>query len=167
MREPAGVEGYLTRHKSGTSPKERVYVASHDGEYLTLLNELISGNIYTSTMTYAQPPLPPQRESSIPSDLFPGVHQEFMEGERRRVARFIERSAGCIDLRSIEAVKMCSETPEAKGGVTNPERWKRSFEVTLSTAKICFEAHEESVAKEWVERLGDLMEYWKRRHRVE
>lgn len=32
LEEPPGIEGYLTRHKSGSSPKERVFVASHDGE---------------------------------------------------------------------------------------------------------------------------------------
>lgn len=31
IQEPPGVEGYLTRHKSGSAPKEQVYVASHDG----------------------------------------------------------------------------------------------------------------------------------------
>ena len=130
-------------------------------------SQLNSGNIYTSTTAHAQPPLPPQRESSIPSDLFPEVHKEFMNGERRRIARFIERSAGCIDLRSIESVAMCSQLPEPKGGVTDRKKWERSFEVTLSTAKIQFEAYEERVAEEWVERLSALMEYWKRRHRVE
>lgn len=123
--------------------------------------------MYTSTITNAQPPLPPQRESSIPADLFPEVHREFMDGERRRIARFIERSAGCIDMRNIDSVTLCSQLRGPKGGVADMERWQRSFEVTLPTAKIQFEAHEESVAKEWVERLQSLMEYWKRRHRVE
>lgn len=32
LEEPAGIEGYLTRHKTGTTPKQEVYVATHDGE---------------------------------------------------------------------------------------------------------------------------------------
>jgi len=33
LTEPPGIEGYLTRHKSSTSPRERVYIASHDGKH--------------------------------------------------------------------------------------------------------------------------------------
>lgn len=32
MDEPPGVEGYLTRHTGGSSPKEQVYASTHDGE---------------------------------------------------------------------------------------------------------------------------------------
>lgn len=44
----------------------------------------------------------------------------------------------------------------------------RQFEVVVSTgAAIKFEAYSASVAKEWIERLALLAQYWKRRERVD
>lgn len=117
-------------------------------------------------MSYAKPPLPPQKESSTPKDLFPEVYREFTDGEKKRMARFIEKSAGCIDLRSIDGFRLCSDI-ENDNHIMSDDKRARSFEVMIKKGPIRMEAQSSEVAREWVERLTALMDYWKRRHRVE
>jgi hypothetical protein len=31
LEEPPGLEGYLTRHNSGATTKDKLYVSTHDG----------------------------------------------------------------------------------------------------------------------------------------
>jgi hypothetical protein len=45
LDEPPGVEGYLTRHTGGSTPKEEIYASTHDGEYLLLYISSRSGEI--------------------------------------------------------------------------------------------------------------------------
>lgn len=122
--------------------------------------------MYTSTLKHAQPPLPPHAEKSVPADLFPEVHKEFMDGERRRMAKLIQHSLGCVDTRSVEQVRMC-EKPQDGAGPTM-KKWETSFEVEMPVGVFTrFEAPSRQVAQEWVERLRDIIEYWGQRHRAE
>ncbi|WVF68945.1 hypothetical protein IAT40_003719 [Kwoniella sp. CBS 6097] len=93
LNEPPGIEGYLIRHKD-SGPKEQVYITSHEG------------NIFVGNTKSARPPLLPQKEASSPANLFPEMYRSFIDTEHRRSARFLERCAGCIDMRDIVSVKM-------------------------------------------------------------
>ncbi|WVQ96460.1 hypothetical protein IAU59_003565 [Kwoniella sp. CBS 9459] len=93
LNEPPGIEGYLIRHKA-SGPKDQVYLASFEG------------NIFVGSMKSARPPLLPQKEASSPASLFPEMYRSFIDTEHRRSARFLERCAGCIDLRDVVSVKM-------------------------------------------------------------
>ncbi|EIW73527.1 hypothetical protein TREMEDRAFT_25253, partial [Tremella mesenterica DSM 1558] len=149
--EPPGIEGYLIRHKSPTSPREHVYLSTHEG------------NIYTSTMKNAHPPLTPGKESHTPRDLFPEVFDTFQHEESERMSFFLQHSVGSVDLRSIEEVELLPVTwGRGPGG-----RSARSFELALSNETVKFEAHTTQSAEEWVQGLKRLVEYWKRRHRVD
>jgi len=122
--------------------------------------------VYTSTLQHAQPPLPPHKEKSVPYDLFPEVHKEFMDGERRRMAKLIQRSMGCVDVRNIEQVRMCEKPKD--GSANAIKNWDRSFEVEMEPGVFTrFEAPSHGVAKEWVERLWAIVEFWGQRHRAE
>lgn len=122
--------------------------------------------MYTSTLKHAKPPLPPHSEKSVPADVFPEVHKEFMDGERRRMAKLIQHSLGGIDVRSIENVRMCEEPKD--GTATATKKWESSFEVEMPPGVFTrFEASSRDVAKEWVERLQEISEYWGQRHRAE
>lgn len=126
---------------------------------------LNSGNIFASNINNAHPPLSPGKESSTPADLFPEVHKTFLEGEHRRMAAFVSRSAGCIDLRSVRGIRLC-EPGSGHDGLKGKE--EKCFEVQIaSEANIVLEAHSPEIAKEWVDRLLALQAYWRRRHRVE
>nr|XP_018262424.1 uncharacterized protein I303_05441 [Kwoniella dejecticola CBS 10117]OBR84582.1 hypothetical protein I303_05441 [Kwoniella dejecticola CBS 10117] len=150
LEEPPGVEGYLVRHKDGTT-KEQVYISSHDG------------NIFVGNFKDAKPPLLPSKESSTPSDLFPDLFKNFIEGEHRRLSSFLERCSGCIDLRDI-----VEEGAEAEAGTETETETGTTFEVEVNTGgKVRLEATSAEIAKEWVERLKDLKRYWERRHRVD
>ena len=130
------------------------------------------GNIFVSNMSNASPPITPQNESSTPADLFPDVHRSFLDGEHRRMAGFIERSAGCIDFRAVQEIRLCSDQHQHKNDVGEGDKKSKqkakSFELELEHEGMTrFEAHSAEIAKEWVDRLNALMAYWKRRHRVE
>lgn len=151
-QEPPGVEGFLIRQKSSVAPKENVYVATHDG------------NVFTSHTQNAHPPLQPGRQQALPRDLFPELHEAHLDSERQRVSLFLQQSTGCVDLRNLVDIKLVSELDGQSSSVKD----QHTFEIQLQTGeKARFEAHSPEVAKEWVERLGKLSEYWKRRHRIE
>ncbi|WRT67825.1 uncharacterized protein IL334_004799 [Kwoniella shivajii] len=171
LEEPPGVEGYLTRHNDGTT-KEQVYISSHDG------------NIFVGHMRDAKPPLLPQKESSTPSELFPDLFSTFIDTEHKRIARYLQRCAGCIDLRDIVSIKIISDdspkhtrstssTSATREGfdriVTNAEDVQgKTFEVEMSAGGIVkLECQTWEIAKEWVESLKALKSYWERRHRVD
>lgn len=103
MAEPPGVEGYLTWHQSGTAPKQLVYVSTNDGV------------VFVSPATAATPPLLPKRAGTTPADLFPELHQDFLNAEQRRMAQFIAKCTGFIDLRDVETIEMVKKTAEAAG----------------------------------------------------
>jgi hypothetical protein len=124
---------------------------------------LIIGNIFLANKGHAQPPLPPRKEGCTPADVFPDMHRIFLDKERRRMSVFIERSAGCMDLRSIISVSLCEDNGDRSG-----KKDGRFFEMTVACEDpVRLEAHSTEDAKEWVERLKALVAYWKRRHRVE
>ena len=137
------------------------------------------GNIFTSTMNGARPPAAPAKPSSTPADVFPEIHKAFLDSERLRMANVIERCAGCVDLRQVDLIKSCTELDpvqhqahgDTRNTVQNTQRRLRdekSFQVLLNKGgSDVFEAHSALVAKEWVEQLTALVEYWRRRHRVE
>ncbi|OCF45974.1 hypothetical protein I317_00062 [Kwoniella heveanensis CBS 569] len=106
LNEPPGIEGYLIRHKD-SGPKEQVYIAAHEG------------NIFVSNMKSARPPLLPQKEASSPASLFPEMYRSFIDAEHRRSARFLERCAGCIDLRDIISVNIVKVVHPATATVKN------------------------------------------------
>jgi hypothetical protein len=149
--EPSGVEGYLTRHKTSSTPKSRIYISTHDG------------HIFISTTRNAHPPVTPSKPHSTPADLFPEVHEAFIKHEHRRMAAFMERSDGCIDLRDINQIQLqVAEEGNVKKDV------EKCFLVTLATGgKVTLEAHSEIDAQDWVKALDDLTAYWRKRHRVE
>ena len=130
-------------------------------------------------MRAAYPPTKPAKEASTPADLFPEIHQIFLGNEHHRMARFIEHSAGCVDLRDVTGVKLVVETSNAASMDTRSladgsdrqrhgKMLDRSFEVVLSHGgPTVFEAYSPEDAKEWVDKLNDLKAYWNRRHRVE
>ncbi|WVW84624.1 hypothetical protein I302_106658 [Kwoniella bestiolae CBS 10118] len=173
LEEPPGIEGYLTRHKDG-STKEQVYLSSHDG------------NIFVGNIKEARPPLPPSKESSTPSELFPELFKAFVDDEHRRMASFLERCSGCIDLRDIVSIQVIpdqdkpkrlasrsgSTSSSSQGGSTvqqqESEATGRMFEVEVNTGgNVRLEAHTPEIAKEWVESLRGMKKYWQRRHRVD
>lgn len=94
LNEPAGVEGYLLRHKVGGMPKETIYVSTNDG------------HVFMSPMNAAMPPLRPGKTGSSPATIFPALHKRFVEGEQHRLSRFIEKCAGTFDLADVEEVEM-------------------------------------------------------------
>jgi hypothetical protein len=150
-QEPPGVEGFLIRHKTAAAPKETVYISTHDG------------NVFTSHTQTAHPPLQPGSTQSLPRDVFPDLHEAHLDSERSRMAQFIRQSTGCVDLRDLEDIKLVSELEESTSA-----KDQQTFEIHLSTGERArFEAHSPDIAKEWVERLSKLSEYWKRRHRIE
>lgn len=150
-QEPPGIEGFLTRHKTAAAPKETVYIATHDG------------NVFTSHTQTAHPPLQPGSTQSLPRDVFPELHEAHLDSERFRMAQFIQQSTGCVDLRDLEDIKLVSELEGSTSTID-----QQTFEIHLSTGERArFEAHSPEIAKEWVERLLKLSEYWKRRHRIE
>ena len=150
-QEPPGVEGFLIRHKTAAAPKDTVYIATHDG------------NVFTSHTQTAHPPLQPGSAQSLRRDVFPDLHEAHLDSERFRMAQFIQHSTGCVDLRDLEDIKLVSDLEESSSA-----KDEHSFEIHLSTGeKARFEAHSPEIAKEWVERLLKLSEYWKRRHRIE
>ncbi len=144
---------------------------------------LTSGNIFIANMREAHPPVMPSKEASTPAELFPEVNHAFLEQEHHRMARFIEHSAGCVDLRDVTGVKLCEvtsdralrtdheqeqELEDGEGRQRLGKQSERSFEVALTSGSATrFEAHTPSDASEWVEKLNALQSYWKRRHRVE
>lgn len=161
VQEPEGIEGFLTRLKTATAPKDTVYISTHDG------------NVFTSHVNHAYPPLQPGREGSLPRDVFPEMHEAHLDNERERTRSFLRHAAGCVDLRDIEAVELLTN-PQPRDGdqrdaaASAKQRDERRFEVRLTdNQSVRFEAHSPQVAKEWVERLTKLAEYWKRRHRIE
>ena len=226
--EPPGVEGYLVRHRSTSTPKEHVYLSTHDG------------NIIASTTRHSKPPVKPSKEGSTPVEVFPQVYKAFRENEQRRLASGITDSAGCIDLRAIDNVRLVvskpdpteqpppadegdqipsgpsntgatPQTPEhspsrrtRKGSRNSSDHQNETSPATLRSSKsvisglstsskppgsswgaaqprddrcfevdlmlggtVRFEAHTIEDAKEWVTRLSGLINYWKRRHRIE
>lgn len=163
LEEPPGIEGFLTRHKSAASPKTELYVSTHEG------------NLFAASPSDAYPPVKPLNEGSTPSDLFPELQQAFVDHEHNRIARFIARSIGCVDLRDVQEIKLCSEHQDAaqmdgepQDGKQVGKRSQRTFQATLRSGQsVRFEAHSPEVAKEWVERLSALCAFWKRRHRLE
>lgn len=100
------------------------------------------------------------------------------------MARLIEHCTGCVDLRDIQSVRLLTEVDHAEtdspSGAAkdvrqkfkgkNLEQW---FEVRLTHGQdavmrsVVVEARDKEVAREWVESLGKLADYWKHRHRVE
>ncbi|WVQ73104.1 hypothetical protein IAR50_002668 [Cryptococcus sp. DSM 104548] len=154
LDEPAGVEGYLVRHRPAGGTKESIYVTVHDG------------CIFMTTMREARPPLLPQPEGSIPSDIFPHVHRKFLQNEHKRMATTIQRSAGCLDLRDITSVGF-ERNAESNDGQGEGSGTMFNMSVAHGGVTIQLEAHSDEVAKEWVERLNSLRGYWKRKHRVE
>ncbi|TYJ58455.1 hypothetical protein B9479_000662 [Cryptococcus floricola] len=154
LDEPAGVEGYLVRHRPASGTKESIYVTIHDG------------CIFMTTMREAKPPLLPQAEGSIPSDIFPDVHRQFLQNEHKRMATTIQRSAGCLDLRDITSVKF-EQGAESNDGQGEGTGTVFNVHLAHGGVMIQLEAHSEQVAKEWVERLNDLRGFWMRKHRVE
>ena len=159
IQEPEGVEGFLVRLKTATAAKSNVYVSTHDG------------NVFTSHVDQAHPPLQPGREQSMPRDVFPELHRSHLDNERERMRLFLRHATGCVDLRDIEEVVLVSEIKDQRdqnGAVQTSEKDDRRFEVQLTNGDTPrFEAHSPEVAKEWVERLNRLTAYWKRRHRIE
>ena len=130
-------------------------------------------------MRDARAPGRPTKEASTPADLFPEIHQVFQEYEHRRMSDFIERSAGCVDLRDVTSIMLVEQTPR-HASIDTPDheddgakqrqgkRSERSFEVALTHGgPSVFEAHSPNDAKEWVDKLSSLMLYWTKRHRVE
>lgn len=107
LEEPPGVEGYLSRHKSDVSRKEELYLCIADGR------------CFLSSASGATPPLLPRRKGSSPAALFPELHKQFLNDERRRIATFVESSAGCVELSGIESVKLRQPT-EITNGVDEP-----------------------------------------------
>jgi hypothetical protein len=89
------------------------------------------------------------------------------------MAKSVEYSLGCVDLRDIESVRLLSETDGADVKRFKGKNIAHWFEVRLAQGQgqpavsTMFEAHGVDVAEEWVERLRGLTEYWKHRHRVE
>ncbi|WVQ83201.1 hypothetical protein IAT38_005340 [Cryptococcus sp. DSM 104549] len=154
LTEPPGVEGYLFRIRgAGTGARETVYVSSHDG------------SLFISGLRDAHPPLIPKAEGSIPPDIFPDLHKEFLDSEHERMAKLIDNSAGCVDVRDIEEIQW---TPEGEGERDDGSGKANVFKVKLNPGgSVTFEAHSKEVAQEWVERLQALKAFWKRRHRVE
>jgi hypothetical protein len=151
-QEPAGVEGFLIRQKSSTAPKDNVYIATHDG------------NVFTTHIQNAHPPLQPGNRQALPRDVFSELHEAHLDSERQRVSLFLQQSTGCVDLRELVAIKLVSELD----GQSTSTKDQNTFEIQLETGeKARFEAHSPEVAKEWVERLAKLSEYWTRRHRIE
>lgn len=123
--------------------------------------------IYVSSLGKARPPLPPHKEGSYPYDVFPELYEEFAKSEKRRMARFIERSTGCVDIRDFQSVQMCEDSESGSVVALSKKKQIISFIVTLPHGETIFEAASPEVAKEWVDRLNSLIEYWKRKHRVE
>ena len=145
-------------------------------------------------MNHAQPPIKPGPEGDTPVDLFHEVYEAFAASEHRRSSRIIEKALGCIDFPSITSVKLqepIANAPPADTeqgtaaavpidivlverstiGARNHHRGtmkQRMIEVQVHRGgSIQLEAHTPAVAAEWVKRLNDLTEYWKRRQRVE
>lgn len=152
IQEPQGIEGFLVRLKTATAAKSNVYVSTHDG------------NVFTSHVDQAHPPLQPGKEKSMPRDVFPGLHDTHLDNERERMQLFLRQATGCVDFRDIEEVVLVSEIKDRD----TSDKHQQRFEVRLTNGdKPTFEAHSPEVAKEWVERLNCLTAYWKRRHRME
>jgi hypothetical protein len=107
LAEPEGIEGYLVRHKTSVSPKEEVYLCVADG------------HVFFCAANAATPPLRPRKRGSSPAELFPELHKQFLDGERRRLATFVEKCAGCIDLSRIASAKLVKPT-ELTGGLEAP-----------------------------------------------
>lgn len=107
LTEPEGIEGYLVRHKDSVSPKQEVYLCVADG------------HVFFSAASGATPPLTPRRRGSSPAELFPELHKKFLDSERRRLATFVEHSAGCINFSRIASAKLVKPT-ELTGGLERP-----------------------------------------------
>ncbi|BEJ14793.1 hypothetical protein CspHIS471_0405600 [Cutaneotrichosporon sp. HIS471] len=112
LGEPEAVEGYLVRQKTAAKPKMDVYLCVADG------------HIFCCAANAATPPLTPRRRGSSPAELFPELQKQFLDGERRRLATIVEKSAGCLNLSHIESVKLLKTAeptdPEAADGVDAP-----------------------------------------------
>ncbi|WVO12653.1 hypothetical protein L204_100258 [Cryptococcus depauperatus] len=160
INEPAGIEGYL--HRLRGNLKETIYLSTHDGESTLRKSFLMMpGCILIASMKEAQPPLSPQKEGSAPPILFSQLHEEFVQNEKRRISLMIRHAAGCVDLRDITKVALHGPSSER-------DTDSNTFEIIISLGKsVKLEAHSAEVALEWVERLRELISYWKRRHRVE
>lgn len=72
-----------------------------------------------------------------------------------------------VDLREVDQVSIYDPTEEAKT-LLRLKRPEQCFDVKLAKGEIStFEARSASDAMEWVEKLNQLISYWKRRHRIE
>jgi hypothetical protein len=89
-------------------------------------------------------------------------------------------------LRSITSIRLCEKHTEEQRDQTSRSddqmdhaadttdqpngeaKSKHCFEIELSSGEVVkLRAHSRDVAREWVDCLSKLIEYWKRKHRVE
>ncbi|KAF8318969.1 hypothetical protein DL93DRAFT_2028153, partial [Clavulina sp. PMI_390] len=157
LEEPESIEGYVYRLKPKSGARVNIYLSSHEG------------NLFVAHPDRAFPPPIPQAQTVWDSDDDPKPDEEpelfTRDGETKRCASQILHSQGYVDLRDIYLVRRSSKLESHH---VAPLKLKRSFEIIFRTGSIVrFEAHSVANAIDWVKRLGTLIRYWSRRHRVD
>ncbi|KAF8575447.1 hypothetical protein K439DRAFT_1369937 [Ramaria rubella] len=193
LREPPAVEGYLYRIKPNSQNRQQVYLSTHAGCLFSInhsrahpphppiplttdtqFNEDVNENnrlpledreINRGTQQVLQASAFVDLRSIVAiRRAFQPVAPSYHENQDENSARLLSANA------------VGHEDEEDAGGdeelTGHPDksalRMRRSFELLMRTGHVVrFETHSCTVAQEWVEHLGRLIEYWTSRHRVD
>ncbi|KAF7291599.1 hypothetical protein HMN09_01251000 [Mycena chlorophos] len=186
--EPPCIEGYLERIRPNTQSKVLVYLVSHEG----CLFSLAAAHSNPPSPLGVDPNVQ-DAESLRVSEMQRGAKQIFeatgvvdlrsVLAVRRAFQPIVpathDRQPTAEDTSSIHPgtpVERTTSDDEDEGGEESLRvaqdklhvKMKRSFELLLKNGHVIrFEAHSRKVALEWVERLRELLVYWKQRHRID
>ncbi|KAJ7758493.1 Pleckstrin homology domain-containing protein [Mycena maculata] len=186
LPEPPAIEGYLERIRPNSQTKHLIYLVTHDGNLFSLtpehahppapmgigasaetadalrLSEVQRGTqqLMEATGVSDMRTILAVRRAFQPvapvshSDPDPGEDQSYVS-----LASRIQRSdSDDEDEGGEDALRSASDKSYL--------RMKRSFELLLKNGNIIrFEAHSRKVAVEWIERLQQLVVYWRQKHR--
>ncbi|KAJ7069875.1 Pleckstrin homology domain-containing protein [Mycena amicta] len=188
ISEPASIEGYLERIRPNSQSKQLMYLVSHEGCLFALppnqanppsplgidpalqtaedlrLSEVQRGTnqiLEATGVLHLRSVLAVRRAFQPALPTTHDVQQMEEEGSFLAPGSPVERCQSDEDDEGGEDVlRAAQDKPHLK--------MKRSFELLLKNGHVVrFEGHSTKVALEWLERLRDLISYWRQRDRIE
>ncbi|KAJ7644051.1 Pleckstrin homology domain-containing protein [Roridomyces roridus] len=184
LPEPPAIEGYLDRVRANTQGKQPVYIVTHDGNIFVLrpadANPPSPVGIGAGRSTEGLRREEVRRGAEQVVNAF-GVTDLRSVVTVRRAFQVVAPMAhderiGADDLNVEEFQRVeerCDSDGEDEGGEEALRaakdkpylRMKRSFELLLKNGSVVrFEAHSRKVALEWIDRLRQLVLYWRQKH---
>ncbi|KAL0960649.1 hypothetical protein HGRIS_005678 [Hohenbuehelia grisea] len=193
IHEPTAIEGYVDRIKTKTQTRQQVYLATHDGNLfgLTATNAHPPAPpglqaVGTDPESYAQV----FRESEVArgalqlmdavsvTDLrdIVAVRRAFHVVPERNHSESDQTPSDGEQIRSWACEERQEGDADDEGGDEALSksldkanlRMKRGFELLLANGTVIrYEAYSRNLALEWIERLRELIAYWKLRHRFD